>query len=108
MTRARRRFPAASIEANLTPMIDVSFLLIVFFVLVSRITDAEQAPMALPEVRAGSAARADDDARRPCALACLPPEKGLLPVQRRLVQCSTAHASHLLANRLFLASPTSP
>lgn len=63
MPRTRRRFPAAAIEANLTPMIDVSFLLIVFFVLVSRITDAEQAPMALPEVRAGTAVRAEDDAR---------------------------------------------
>ena len=63
MPRQRRRFPTAEIEANLTPMIDVSFLLIVFFVLVSRITDREQARMALPVVRAGSAARAEDDAR---------------------------------------------
>jgi biopolymer transport protein ExbD len=63
MPRTRRRFSAAAIEANLTPMIDVSFLLIVFFVLVSRITDAEQAPMALPEVRAGTATRAEDHAR---------------------------------------------
>lgn len=63
MPRDRSRFPNAEIEANLTPMIDVSFLLIVFFVLVSRITDREQARMSLPAVRAGSAARAEDDAR---------------------------------------------
>jgi len=63
MTRARRRFPAASIEANLTPMIDVSFLLIVFFVLVSRISKTEQVPMELAAVRAGSAVRPEEEAR---------------------------------------------
>lgn len=38
----------AEIRANLTPMIDVSFLLIVFFVLVSHISDVEHVEMALP------------------------------------------------------------
>lgn len=63
MARDRRRFPLAEISANLTPMIDVSFLLIVFFVLVSRLSDAEQAPLALPAVRDGVAVRAGDEAR---------------------------------------------
>lgn len=35
-------------EANLTPMIDVTFLLIVFFVLVSQIVEVENVPMELP------------------------------------------------------------
>jgi len=61
--RRRRNFPKAEIEANLTPMIDVSFLLIVFFVLVTRINDSEQAELQVPAVRAGVAVRADDDAR---------------------------------------------
>jgi biopolymer transport protein ExbD len=38
----------ARIEANLTPMIDMTFLLIVFFVLVSRISEVENVPMELP------------------------------------------------------------
>ena len=38
----------AKIEANLTPMIDVTFLLIVFFVLVSQIVEVENVPMSLP------------------------------------------------------------
>ena len=46
--RWRRRREPARIHANLTPMIDVTFLLIVFFVLVSRITDADRVDMALP------------------------------------------------------------
>lgn len=48
-----RVFPRgrASIEANLTPMIDMTFLLIVFFVLVSRISEVENVPMELPEPR---------------------------------------------------------
>lgn len=43
----RRR--VARVEANLTPMIDVTFLLIVFFVLVSQIVETESVPMQLPE-----------------------------------------------------------
>lgn len=63
MTRGRRRFPMAAIEANLTPMIDVSFLLIVFFVLVSRISSSEQVPMELASVTAGSATRPREESR---------------------------------------------
>jgi len=44
----RRR--VAQIEANLTPMIDVTFLLIVFFVLVSQIVEVENVEMRLPEL----------------------------------------------------------
>lgn len=39
----------AVMNANLTPMIDVIFLLIVFFVLVSRIIDVENVEMSLPQ-----------------------------------------------------------
>jgi len=52
----------ARIEANLTPMIDMTFLLIVFFVLVSRISEVENVPMELP--------RPEDPATVP------PPEEG--------------------------------
>lgn len=38
----------ASVRGNLTPMIDVVFLLIVFFVLVSRLVDVESVEMELP------------------------------------------------------------
>lgn len=40
----------ARVEANLTPMIDVVFLLIVFFVLVSQIVDLENVKMKLPSL----------------------------------------------------------
>ncbi|MHC4992196.1 MAG: ExbD/TolR family protein [Planctomycetota bacterium] len=40
---------SADIEANLTPMIDVTFLLIVFFVLVSQIVEVENVALTLPE-----------------------------------------------------------
>ena len=63
MRRSRKRHQNAEIEANLTPMIDVSFLLIVFFALVSGIANREQASMSLSRVREGVAARPDDDAR---------------------------------------------
>ncbi len=39
----------AEVSANLTPMIDVTFLLIVFFVLVSQIVEVENVDMNLPE-----------------------------------------------------------
>ncbi|MBM4106330.1 MAG: biopolymer transporter ExbD [Phycisphaerae bacterium] len=48
MSRVFRRGPAV-VEANLTPMIDMTFLLIVFFVLVSRISEVENVRMELPK-----------------------------------------------------------
>jgi biopolymer transport protein ExbD len=38
----------STINANMTPMIDVTFLLIVFFVVVSQIVDRDVVPMDLP------------------------------------------------------------
>ena len=49
--------------ANLTPMIDMTFLLVVFFVLVSRISEIEQVPMELPEPRDPTATAPSDHAR---------------------------------------------
>jgi biopolymer transport protein ExbD len=53
----------AEIEANLTPLIDVTFLLIVFFVLVSRIVEVEHVPMDLPEPRHAASHRLGDEGR---------------------------------------------
>jgi len=44
----RRRRANHSIQANLTPLIDVVFLLVVFFVLVSRIVDEDRPRLDLP------------------------------------------------------------
>ena len=49
MSEIHRRGPA-QIHANLTPMIDVTFLLIVFFVLVSQIVEVENVELQLPEL----------------------------------------------------------
>ena len=49
--------------ANLTPMIDMTFLLVVFFVLVSRITAVEQVPMELPVPTDPASNPADETAR---------------------------------------------
>ena len=48
MSRVHERGPAR-IEANLTPMIDMTFLLVVFFVLVSTISEVESVEMELPD-----------------------------------------------------------
>ncbi len=45
---ARRGAPTSAINANMTPMIDVTFLLIVFFVVVSQIVDRDAVSMDLP------------------------------------------------------------
>ena len=47
MSSIFRRGPAQA-QANITPMIDVVFLLIVFFVLVSQIVDLESVDLDLP------------------------------------------------------------
>lgn len=45
---ANRKLSQISLNANMTPMIDVTFLLIVFFVVVSQIVDRDAIPMDLP------------------------------------------------------------
>lgn len=49
--------------ANLTPMIDMTFLLIVFFVLVSQITDRQRVRMDLPRPRDPATMRQRDEQR---------------------------------------------
>lgn len=53
----------AEMEANLTPMIDVTFLLIVFFVLVSQIVEVEHVDLNLPQPERPLTARMEDDRR---------------------------------------------
>ena len=43
-----KRNAAITLNANMTPMIDVTFLLIVFFVVVSQIVDRDVIPLDLP------------------------------------------------------------
>ena len=57
-----RRGPAR-IAANLTPMIDMTFLLIVFFVLVSQITDQQRVEMDLPRPLDPATLRTGDEQR---------------------------------------------
>jgi biopolymer transport protein ExbD len=58
-SRVHQRGPA-SFEANMTPLIDMAFLLIVFFVLVSQVTGAEFVEMALPKPSSNAARRPGD------------------------------------------------
>jgi len=46
---ARRDSRSSGLQFNMTPMIDVTFLLIIFFMLVSQITSAENVEMELPD-----------------------------------------------------------
>ncbi len=62
MARTHRHEPTR-IAANLTPMIDVVFLLIVFFVLVSQIVDLENVKMDLPVPIDPASEMADDERR---------------------------------------------
>ncbi len=55
--------PRTNIEANLTPMIDVTFLLIIFFVLVSQIVEVESVQMALPAPQEPASRLAGDEHR---------------------------------------------
>ena len=48
MASAKKYHPRPSLTFNMAPMIDVVFLLIVFFVLVSTFASAERIPMELP------------------------------------------------------------
>lgn len=61
-SRIHRRGPS-TFEANMTPLIDMAFLLIVFFVLVSQVASAEFVELALPRTASGAAKRPDDTQR---------------------------------------------
>ncbi len=53
----------APISANLTPLIDLSFLLVIFFVLVLRISGAERVPLELPTPEDPVSELPEDDRR---------------------------------------------
>lgn len=53
----------ADLQANLTPMIDVTFLLIVFFVLVSQLVEVESVDMKLPAPEDPATVRPGDEQR---------------------------------------------
>lgn len=63
------RLPAArdrgSLDFNMTPMIDVTFLLIIFFLLSSHLARQEiQTELELPQAASGRASQEEDSARR--------------------------------------------
>jgi biopolymer transport protein ExbD len=69
-----RRRKSADIEPNLTSLIDVTFLLIVFFVLVSRLNEVENVDMDLP--RPANAASASLEAAQQVVVSVLPAAEG--------------------------------
>jgi biopolymer transport protein ExbD len=62
MSSVFKRGPAA-LEANLTPMIDVTFLLIIFFVLVSQVVEVENVRMDLPKPKDAATVLPGDEQR---------------------------------------------
>lgn len=60
MPRRHEREPA-QVRANLTPMIDVVFLLIIFFMLVAQISRTRRVELDLPELREAQAGEATRD-----------------------------------------------
>lgn len=68
--RRRRR----GLNADMTPMIDIVFLLIIFFVLVSQISQAERVRLDLPKLHSPAAGESDPD--REIVVSILPRENG--------------------------------
>ena len=56
LIHTRRKHPPTQVESNLTSMIDVVFLLIVFFCFGSQVVSREAEPLDLPEVPDAAAA----------------------------------------------------
>ena len=73
MSRLHERGPAR-IEANLTPMIDITFLLVVFFVVVSTISEVESVEMELPKPEPTASAPPPEQSRS--VLNVLPDDQG--------------------------------
>ncbi len=62
MSRARRK-PPMRVTPNFTPLIDMAFLLIVFFVLCGQISTVENLPLSLPQFSASAAQPPGDEPR---------------------------------------------
>ena len=73
MSLVHRKGPAR-IDANLTPMIDMTFLLVVFFVVVSQISEIENVEMELPKPQPSASAPPPEETRS--VLNVLPGEDG--------------------------------
>ena len=63
LIHTRRKHAPTQVESNLTSMLDVVFLLIVFFVLVSQVVSREAEPLDLPEVPDAAAGVAGEEPR---------------------------------------------
>ena len=63
LLHTRRRHAPTEVASNLTSMIDVVFLLVVFFILVSQVVSREAEPLDLPKVPDAAAAVAGEDPR---------------------------------------------
>ncbi len=105
--RIRRKYKAYSIAFNMTPMIDVVFLLIVFFMLVSAFASAENVPMHLPDPQR-SRARNVDLANR-LVINCFPidPAAPASGVQYRLGP-NRPQSLGEISNALLTARETTP
>lgn len=73
MSLVHRKGPAR-IDADLTPMIDMTFLLVVFFVVVSQISEIENVEMELPKPQPSASAPPPEETRS--VLNVLPGEDG--------------------------------
>jgi biopolymer transport protein ExbD len=74
--KVRRTYGA---EINIAPLIDVVFLLIIFFMVVTRITRVEVEELELPEAQSGKAA----DVREPSRLVISVPKDGRISMGGR-------------------------
>src|SRR5262245_14452576 len=80
MLRHRANRERGGIEANLTSLIDVTFLLIVFFVLVSRLNEIELVDLDLPSP--AHAASEAIESERQVVISLLPGEGGTITAYR--------------------------
>ncbi len=95
--------PPRAVAANLTPMIDVTFLLIVFFVLVSQIVDLESVSLDLPAPPDPATEMARDERR--CVINVVPGPSGRASGYRvgsRFYAADTAGARGMTAHLLAL------
>jgi len=92
----------AAIEANLTPLIDLTFLMVIFFVLVVRISSAERIPLELPTPEEAASTLPEDDRRTVVSVVPDPDDSARATAQAggRLF---TLDAGGLAAFRAFVA-----
>ncbi len=96
--------PQTEMEMDMTPMIDVVFLLIIFFMIITDLTQQELEELKMPEARSAVEDKPDPDVVRPIINI---PQSGQMIVKKNALYDPEIHGDDMTELERFLADQAS-